>query len=80
MATANVADKPLGGRIEPPDDSRCVEDIARDADVLQSLLDVTADLQASGHHGSVADSGRRWTKACELHTRASCSCALEGEW
>ena len=46
MATANVANKPLGGRIDPPDDSRRVEDVARDADTAQSLLDVAADCQA----------------------------------
>jgi hypothetical protein len=43
LATANVADKPLGGRIDPTDDSRRVEDVARDADVAKSLLDVAAD-------------------------------------
>ena len=37
----------------------CVDDVARDADVLQSLLDVAADFQAGGHQGSVADPGRR---------------------
>ena len=55
VATANVADKLLGCRIDPPDDSPCVEDVARDADAFQSLLDVAAECQASGHHGSVAD-------------------------
>ena len=55
LAAANVADKPLGRRIDPPDDSRCVEDVARDADAVQRLLDVAADFQAIGHHGSVAD-------------------------
>jgi hypothetical protein len=54
-ATANVADKPLGCRIDPADDSRRVEDVARDADAAQSLLDVAADCQASGHHGGVSD-------------------------
>ena len=44
VATANVTDKPLGGRIQPPDNPGRVKDIAWDADVLQSLLDVTADL------------------------------------
>ena len=58
MATANVAEKPLGCRIDPADDSRRVDDVARDADALQSLLDVAADFQASGHHGSVADPSR----------------------
>jgi hypothetical protein len=43
LTSANVADKPLGGRIDPANDSRRVEDVARDADVLQSLLDVPAD-------------------------------------
>ena len=56
MTTADVADKPLGRRIEPPDDSRRVEDVARDEDVLQAL-DITADLQATGHRGSVTDPG-----------------------
>ena len=55
MATANIAEKPLGCRIDPPDDSRRVEDVARDADAVQSLLDITADCQARDHHGSVAD-------------------------
>ena len=50
VATANVAEKPLGSRIDPPDDSRRVEDVARDADAAQSLLDIAADCQASGHH------------------------------
>ena len=35
VATANVAEKLLGCRIDPPDDSRFVEDVARDADALQ---------------------------------------------
>ena len=51
VATANVAEKLLGCRVDPPDDSRCVDDVARDVDVLQSLLDVASDSQASGHHG-----------------------------
>ena len=56
MTTANVADEPLGCRIDPPDDSCVVEDVARDANVRQSLLDVAADFQASRHQGSVAES------------------------
>ena len=55
VSTANIADESLGCRIDPPDDSRLVEHVARDADVLQSLLDVAADFQAGGHHASVAD-------------------------
>jgi hypothetical protein len=43
MSTADVADKPLGRCIQPPDDPRRVEDVARDADVLQRPLDVPAD-------------------------------------
>ncbi len=58
MATANITDKPLGGRIEPADNTRRVKHIARDADVLQSLLDVTADCQANHHPASVADPNR----------------------
>ena len=50
VATANVTEKPLCCRIDPADDSRFVEDVARDADALQSLLDVAADSQARGHH------------------------------
>ncbi len=53
VAAANVADELLGCRIDPADDTGCVEDVARDADAAQSLLDVAADCQASGHHGSV---------------------------
>ena len=45
VATADVAEKPLGRRIDPADDSRRVEDVARDTDALQSLLDVTAERQ-----------------------------------
>jgi len=61
VTTANVADKLLGCRVDPPDDSCFVEDVARDADVLESLLDVAADFQAGGHDGSVADLARRWS-------------------
>ena len=53
MPTADVADKPFSRRVQPPDDSRRVEDVARHADVLQRPLDVPADCQASDHHGSV---------------------------
>ena len=55
MATANVAEKPLCCRIDPPDNAHFVEDIARDADALQGLLHIAVDCQATGHHGSVAD-------------------------
>ena len=68
VATANVAEKPLGCRIEPPDDSLCVEDVARDADALQSLLDVAADFQARGHHRSVADPAAR-RGSSQVHIR-----------
>ena len=46
LATADVAEEPLGCGIDPPNDSRLVDDVARDEHVLKSLLDVTADLQA----------------------------------
>ena len=49
MVTANITEEPLGCRIDPPDDSRCVEDVTRNADGAQSLLDIAADCQASGH-------------------------------
>src|SRR3954451_16512184 len=58
VAAANITDETLGCRIDPPDDSRRVEDIARDADAAQSLLDIAADTQAAcrpGHAESVAD-------------------------
>jgi hypothetical protein len=42
LTTANVAQEPLGCRIEPPDDSCLVNDVARDEYVLQGLLNVTA--------------------------------------
>jgi len=57
VATANIADKPFGCSIHPPYDSRPVEDIARDTDPVQSLLDVAADSQAAerpGHAESVS--------------------------
>jgi hypothetical protein len=47
--------KSVGCLINPPDDSRRVEDVTRDADAAQSLLDIAPDGQASDHHGSVAD-------------------------
>ena len=47
LATANVPEKALGGGIDPADDSRLVEDVARDADAAESLLDVAADCQAA---------------------------------
>jgi hypothetical protein len=59
---ANITEKPLGCRIDLPDDSRRVEDIARDSHVVQSQFDVTANGQASYrpcHAESVADPGRR---------------------
>ena len=51
MSTANVADELLGCGVEPADDARRVEDVARDADAVQSLLDVAADFEAGGHPG-----------------------------
>jgi hypothetical protein len=60
VATANVAEKPLGCGIDPADDSRLVEDVTRDADALQSLLDVAPECQASVHHGSVTRSSPAW--------------------
>ena len=55
MATTNIAEKLLGGRIDPADNPRCVEDIARHTDAAESLLDITANSQTSGHHGQAAD-------------------------
>ena len=49
MATANLPEQPLGRRVDPADDSRSVEDVTRDTDAGQSLLDVAADSQAGGH-------------------------------
>jgi hypothetical protein len=55
LATANVAEEALGCRIDPADDAGCVEDVRRYADALQGMLNVAADSQSRGHHGSVAD-------------------------
>ena len=55
MTTTNIAEEPLGGRIDPADNARCVEDVARHTDAAESLLDITADSQTSGHHGQAAD-------------------------
>jgi hypothetical protein len=43
VAAANVAEKPLGRRIDPANAPRRVEDVARDADAVESLLDVSSD-------------------------------------
>ena len=51
MAAANVAEELLGCRIDPANDPRSVEDVARDADVFQSPLDVAADSQTGDHGG-----------------------------
>ncbi len=59
VATANVAEQPLGCRIDPTNDPRCVEDVARDADALQSLLDVPADSQAGDHDEEYGLAGSR---------------------
>ncbi len=69
VATANVAEKLLGCRIDPADDSCFVENVARDADALQSLLDVAADCQARGHHPKC----RRSTAHVEVADAVRCS-------
>ena len=43
LATADIPEKPLGRGIDPADDSRSVEDVTRDANADQSLLNVAAD-------------------------------------
>jgi hypothetical protein len=58
VATANVADELLGCRVDPTHDTRLVEDVARDADRLESLLDIAADCQAGAHDASLADRAR----------------------
>lgn len=50
MATSDVAEQPLGCGVDPADEPLGVEDVTRDAHVLQSLLEVTADCQARDHH------------------------------
>ena len=45
VATAHIANEPLGGRIDPPDQARLVEDVARDTYVLQGSFDIPADRQ-----------------------------------
>ena len=57
LATTNVAEEPLGCGVDPLDDSRRVDDVARDTDVVQSLLEVAVNSQAGGHRGSVPDPG-----------------------
>jgi hypothetical protein len=49
LAAAHVADDPLGGRVDPPDDARGVDHVARDADVLEGGLDVPPDVAKVGH-------------------------------
>ena len=61
VATANITEKPLRRRIDPPHDPRRVEDIARNTDTVQSPLDITAHCQPRHHHRSVADSRRQDT-------------------
>ena len=51
MATTNIADKPLGGRIDPAHNSRRVEHVARNTDTSESLLDIAADCKTSNHDG-----------------------------
>jgi len=46
---ANVADKALGCRVDPPDHPRPVEHVARDAHVVEGPLDIATDSQAAGH-------------------------------
>ena len=55
VATTNIAEEPLGGRVDPADDSRCVEDVARDTDAAESLLDIATDSKTRSHHGQAAD-------------------------
>ena len=48
------------------------EDVARDADAVQSLLDVAADFQASRHHESVTDPrGRASSSSSPTEARRS---------
>ena len=71
IVTADVAEQLLGRCVDPADDPRFVEDVARYADVFQSPLDVAADSQAAcrpGHaaecDGCGADSSRGEPESC----------------
>jgi hypothetical protein len=39
LAAENVADEALAGRIHPADHAMCVDDVARDVDALERVLD-----------------------------------------
>ena len=73
VTTANVAEKPLGCRVHPPDDSRCVHNVARDTDALQSLLDVSRRLPGQWPSREVWLIGAElqaaadeWTQSCPI--------------
>ena len=61
MSAANIAEKALCRRVDPPDDSRRVEHVAGDRNAGQGLFDVAADCEATPrcrHSHSVADRQR----------------------
>jgi hypothetical protein len=43
VPSADVAQEPLGRRVDPPDDAVRVENVARDGNTGERLLDVAAD-------------------------------------
>src|SRR3974390_3093681 len=62
MPTAHVADKPLGRRIDPADYARLVEDVARDTEALESLLDIAAHRQHARHRSAASPSTTPWPR------------------
>jgi hypothetical protein len=54
VAAANITEKPFGCLVDPPDDPRRIDDVARDTNVVQSLLDVAVGCRAAGHHKKCA--------------------------
>jgi hypothetical protein len=55
VPAAHIAEKPFGGRVDPAHDACCVEEVARDADAAESLLEVAPYSKTSGRHGRAAD-------------------------
>src|SRR6478735_3613806 len=59
VAASNITEQAPSRRVEPADDARWVEDVARDSDAVQSLLDVAADGKSGSHRQSVTETGER---------------------
>ena len=69
VPAADVAEQALGRRVEPPDDSGRVEDVARDGQADERLLDITADRQPAcrrSHPHSVVDQASRTARIAKV--------------